>query len=42
MWNPKYDTDELIYKTEKDRHREQTCGYQGGGGVKEGWIGNFN
>ena len=24
------------------RHREQTCGYQGGGGVKEGWIGNFN
>ena len=20
------------------RHREQTCGYQGGGGMGEGWI----
>ena len=23
------------------RHREQTCGYQGGGGVGEGKIGNL-
>ena len=23
------------------RHREQTCGYQGGGGVGEGWIGSL-
>ena len=31
MWNLKYVTDELIYKTETDfRHRKQTCGYQRG------------
>ena len=29
MWNLKYDTNELICKTETDR--EQTCGCQGGG-----------
>ena len=23
------------------RHREQTCGYQGGGGVGEGWTGSL-
>ena len=33
MWNPKYDTNEPIYETETDRHREQICGFQGG----EGW-----
>ena len=32
MWNLKYDTNELIYKTERDRHREQTCGCHRGGG----------
>ena len=31
-WNLKYDTNKLIYETETDsRHREQTCGFQGGG-----------
>ena len=24
-----------------DRHREQTCGFQGGGGAGEGWIGSL-
>ena len=31
MWNLKYDTNELIHK-QKQIHREQTCGCQGGGG----------
>ena len=35
MWNLKYDTNELIYKTETYRHRKQTYGYQRG---KEGGI----
>ena len=31
MWNLKYVTNELIYKTETDfRHRKQTYGYQRG------------
>ena len=30
-WNLEYDTNEPIYETETDRHREQTCGCQGGG-----------
>ena len=30
MWNLQYDTNELIYETETERHREQTCGCQGG------------
>ena len=32
MWNLKYGTNELIYKTEKDSQtqKEQTCGCQGG------------
>ena len=30
MWNLKCDINELIYKKE-NRHREQTCGCQGGG-----------
>ena len=40
MWNLKYDTNEFIYKTERDSQREQTCGCQGGG-VGEGWIGSL-
>ncbi|MFX3962376.1 hypothetical protein ACJBXP_10770, partial [Streptococcus suis] len=33
MWNLKYGTNESVYRTETDpRHREQTCGCQGGGG----------
>ena len=31
MWNLKYGTNELIYKTETHRHREQTYSCQGGG-----------
>ena len=30
IWNLKYGTNEPIYKTETYRHREQTCGCQGG------------
>ena len=31
MWNLKYGINELIYQTEQShRHREQTCGCQGG------------
>ena len=30
MWNLKYDTNGLIYKTETHRHRKQTYGYQRG------------
>ena len=40
VWNLKYDANELIYKTEIDRHRKQTYGYQrgkgGGGKIKLG------
>ena len=36
MWNLKYDTNELIFKTEIDhRHRKQAYSYQRG----EGWEG---
>ena len=32
VWNLKYDSNKLIYETETDfRHRDQTCGFQGGG-----------
>ena len=41
MWNLKYDTNELIYETETDSHREQTCGCQEGGEVGEGWSGSL-
>ena len=42
MWNLKYDTNELIYKTETThRHREQICGCHGEEGVGEGWIGSL-
>ena len=30
MWNPKYDMNELICKTETDSRRTQTEGYQRG------------
>ena len=36
MWNLKYNTDELIHKTEADR--EQISGCQGAGVVGEEWI----
>ena len=31
MWNLKYDTNELIYKTETHRHRDQTAVANGEG-----------
>ena len=38
MWNLKYDTNKLIYKTETSSQTKQTNGYQsgkdGGGGIK--------
>ena len=38
MWNVKYSTNEPIYETETDSHREQTCGCQGGRvGEREVW-----
>ena len=36
MWNLKYDTNELIYKTAIDSHRKQTYAYQRGKRVGEG------
>ena len=40
MWNLKYDTNELIYQTTKQkqthRHRKQIYGYQRGKRVEEG------
>ena len=42
MWNLKYDTNEPIYKQKQTlRHREQTCGCQGGERVEERWIGSL-
>ena len=38
MWNLKYDTNEITYKT--DSQRQQTCGCQEGGLVAE-WIGSL-
>ena len=32
MWNLRYDMNELIYNTETDSQREQTCGCQRGKG----------
>ena len=32
VWNLNYDSNKLIYETETDsRHREEICGFQGGG-----------
>ena len=36
MWNLKYGTNELIYKTERLTDRKQTYGYQRGKGVGKG------
>ena len=42
MQNLKYDTNELIYKTETDsKTQRQTCGCQGGEMEGEGWIGSL-
>ena len=38
MWNLKYNTNENIYGTETDSHREETCSYQGEDGVGKGRI----
>ena len=41
-WNLKYDTDELMCKQKHTQsHGEETCGYQGGEGVGEGWTGSL-
>ena len=40
MWHLKYGTNELIYETETDRHRQQICDCTGGG-VREGRIGSL-
>ena len=34
MWDINYDTNELIYKTETDKHRKQIYGSQKGKGRK--------
>ena len=42
VWNLKYDSNKLIYETETDfRHREQTCGFQGGGEMGKGGTGSL-
>ena len=41
MWNLRYDMNELIYNTETDSQREQTCGCQRGKGMGQGWIGSL-
>ena len=38
MQNLKYDANELIYKTETDSAKEQTCGCQGWR-IGKGWMG---
>jgi len=37
MWNLKYDTNELIYKTDTDSHRKQTMVTKGKGGGGINW-----
>ena len=40
VWNLKYDTNEPIYETENQRHREQTGGLpRGRGGWEKGGVG---
>ena len=39
MWNRKYDTN--LKQKQTHRHREETCGCQGRGGVGEGCIGSL-
>ena len=41
MWNLKYDTNELIYKTETDSQTENRLVVAKGRGVGEDWIGNL-
>ena len=42
MWNLKYDTNELLYKTETDSQTQRTdLRLPRGGGVGEGWIGSL-
>ena len=41
MWNLKYGTNEPINQKQTHRHRDQTCGCQGGVGEGEGWSGNL-
>ena len=42
VWNLKYDTMNLPTKQKQThRHREHTCGCQGGGGVEEGRTGSL-
>ena len=42
LWNLKYDTKEIIYKTETDvGHRKQTCGCQGGGSWGRNGVGGW-
>ena len=41
MWNLKHGTNEAIYKTETDTHRDQTCGCQEGERVGEGRTGSL-
>ena len=38
MWNLKYDANELIFGTETDLQREQTCVCQGGRETREAWT----
>ena len=40
MWHLKYGTNELIYETETDRHRQQICDCTGRG-TREGRIGSL-
>ena len=41
MWNLKYDTNLSMKQKQTQRHREQTCGGQEGGGVGKGRSGNL-
>ena len=42
IWNLEYDTMNLSMKQKQThKHREQTCGCQGGGWMAEGWTGSL-
>ena len=44
MWNLKYDTNELIYKTETDSQTQRTdlgLPRRGWGGLGQGWSGSL-
>ena len=41
MWNLKYDTNELIYKTEADSQTQRTDLWLPRGRVPEGWSGSL-